>query len=150
MTAGKQLSRDTIYQVCAADGTTWLGIDGINKGTVNPGSNSANADITTFSSAGQYEQLMMQRGASISLEGFRVTDLTTGVQDAGQARCETLATAVGYASQGKFRFRDPLDTVWKVWTATFEIGEQGGGNNDPKSWKVDVTRSGASTTMAAP
>jgi hypothetical protein len=47
---------------------------------------------------------------------------------------------------GKVRFRHPMDTSWKVWNATFTLGEQGGAHNDKVSWNVTATRSGASTT----
>ncbi len=152
MTQRKVPARDLILQVSdGAASPTWLGIAALNKITVNPGEQEQAVDITTFDSAGQYEEVKLQRGASLKPEGFLHKDHLTGAQDPGQARCETLATAVGYASQGSIRFRHPADTVWKVWnTATFSLAEQGGGNNDMTSWSVSIMRSGASTTTAAP
>lgn len=145
-------ARDIIVQV--SDGAavpTWIGIGGLNTVTPNPGENEESVDTTTYDSVGAYEQEIMQRGFSLSLEGFELKDPTTGALDPGQARCTTLATATGYNSLGSVRFRHPMDTLWKVWgAATFSVGEQGGGNNDKSSWKATITRSGASTTATAP
>lgn len=144
-------ARDIIVQVQAADGVTWLGIGGLNSVKVNPGDQEKSTEITTYDSVGQYEQIITQRGASIKFDGYMLKDHQTGAQNAGQLRCEVLGAAVGYASLGAFRFRHPADSVWKVWgTATVSPGEQGGGNNDVTSWAMQVMRSGASTTVAAP
>jgi len=148
MVAVKINARDLIVQVQAAD-TSWLGIGGLNSITPNPSESEETVDTTTFASLGEYEQEIMQRGASMALEGFMLLDNISGAQDAGQARCETLATLKAYESLGAIRFRHPLNTTtWKVWaSATFSVGEQGGGNNDKVPWKCAITRSGPSSTM---
>jgi hypothetical protein len=151
MTTRKVNARDLLCQVAAADGITWLDINGLNSAKLNPGENEETADTTTFSSAGMAEQEIMQRGATVELEGMLLKDDVTGAQDPGQLRCEVLAAQVASASLGKFRFRHPMDTVWKVWPqATFSLGEEGGDNNAKTSWSITITRSGASTTVAAP
>lgn len=152
MTARKVPARDLIVQVSDGAGTpTWLGIAGVKQVMVNPSENEESVDATDYASAGEYEGMIMQRGASIKPEGSLIKDHLTGVQDPGQARCETLATGKAYASLGAVRFRHPQDSLWKVWnTAMFSVGEQGGGNNDLTSWACTITRSGASTTAAAP
>lgn len=152
MAARKVPARDLIVQVSDGAGVpTWLGIAGYKQVVVNPGENEETVDSTDYASAGEYEGMVMQRGASLQPEGFLVKDHLTGVLDAGQARCETLAAGKAYASLGAVRFRHPQDTLWKVWnTAMFSLGEQGGGNNDLTTWSVKITRSGASTTAAAP
>lgn len=147
MTPRKINARDLIVEVADTTGLTWLEIAGITSATVNPGENEETADTTEYASGGNYEQEIMQRGASFALEGFLVKDDTTGALDPGQARCEELAALTGYASLGKLRFRHPMDTNWKVWSATFSVGEQGGGNNDKTSWSCTCTRSGPSTTL---
>lgn len=148
MVAVKINARDLIVQVQAAD-TSWLGISGLNTITPNPSESEETVDTTTFASLGDYEQEIMQRGASMALEGFMILDNVSGAQDAGQARCETLATLKAFESLGSIRFRHPLSTSWKVWAqATFSVGEQGGGNNDKTPWKCAITRSGPSTTAA--
>ncbi|MDT5016713.1 MAG: hypothetical protein QOD39_2873 [Mycobacterium sp.] len=152
MTQRKVPARDLIFQVSdGAASPTWLGVAALKQFVLNPGEQEQATDITTYDSAGNYEELVMQRGASIKAEGSMHKDHLTGVQDTGQARCETLAAAVAYASQGAVRFRYPADTTWKVWpTATFRLGDQGGDNNAVTTWSVTIMRSGASTTAAAP
>lgn len=141
-------ARDIIVQVQKAD-LSWVGIAGLNNVVFNPGENEEKTETTEYNSAGAYEELAMQRGASMQLEGNLRKDHITDAQDEGQARCETIAAAVAYASLGSIRFRHPASTTWKVWPeATFSLGEQGGGNNDMTSWSCGVTRSGASTTAA--
>lgn len=139
-------ARDIVIQVAEANGTTWTPVGGLTSAVPNPSENEEVADTTTFDSRGYYEQEVIQRGATLELEGFLLKDSSTGALDPGQARIETLATEVGSASVGKLRFRHPMDTQWKVWNATFTLGEQGGGNNDKVSWNVTITRSGPSTT----
>lgn len=145
----KVLARDIIIQVESSTPGTWLQVGGINSATPNPGEGAENADITDFQSGGRPESLPVQRGASLSMEGFQLLDSVSGAQEPGQARCETLADTLGYDGHGKLRFRHPLQTTWKVWNAAvFQLGEQGGGNNDPSAWACTVTRSGAATTAA--
>lgn len=148
MAVKKIPARDIIVQV--HDGETpgtWMDIKGLTAATINPAENEEVVDATTFGSDGHYEQLVMQRGASITLEGFKLQDPDTGDLDPGQERCEELATETGVASLGSIRFRHPMDSEWRVWPeATFSLGEQGGGNNDLVSWSCTIVRSGPSET----
>jgi hypothetical protein len=141
-------ARDQIVQVAESDGTTWTEIANLNTIGFDRSANEETADTTTMDSDGAYEQEIMQRGAAFTLEGFQTKDRTTGAKDPGQARCETLADAIGYDSLGKLRFRHVMDTTWTIWNATFSVGEQGGGTNDKSSWSCNVTRSGPATTAA--
>lgn len=150
MTLRKVPARDLIVQV--SDGLTvptWLTIAGHNEIVVNPAENEEVTETTEYASAGDYEGMVMQRGASLQLNGFQVKDHLTDAQDPGQARCEQLANAKAYDSLGSVRFRHPAATQWKVWnTAFFSTGEQGGNNNAMTGWSCKITRSGASTTAA--
>lgn len=148
MTEVKILARDIILQVAESDGTTWTEIGGLTAVKPNFGENEETANTTDYDSDGEYSQLVMQRGASLSMEGKILKDNVTGIQNAGQARCEVISTGKGYASRGKLRFRHPLDTAWKVWDATFSLGEQGGETNDTSAWACTATRCDASTTVA--
>lgn len=142
-------ARDIIVQVESLTPGSWLGIGGLNNVVMNPGENEEKTETTEYASGGAYEELVMQRGKSMALEGNIKKDHITGVQNTGQARCEAIAEGVVYASLGSIRFRHPADTVWKVWAeATFSLGEQGGGNNDLTGWSCSITRSGPSTTAA--
>jgi hypothetical protein len=90
----------------------------------------------------------MQRGKTLKLAGFRLLDPDTGALDPGQALVETLAEAKSDDSLGSIRFAHESETDWEVWTATAELDDQGGGNNDKVSWGVTFTKSGAATTAA--
>jgi len=149
VTAVKILARQIIIQVSDGAGTpTWLSIAGINSAKPNPGEAEEAADIGTFDSNGYDESMPAQRGATLETEGLIVKDDTTGAQNPGQARCEALAAQIGYQAHGSIRFRHPMDTAWKVWTAWVSLSEQGGAKNDPDSWGVKFMRSGAPSTMA--
>lgn len=149
MTQRKVLMRDMVIQVRAADGVTWLAVAGRTDITINPSENEEVTETTDMDSAGNYEGIPTQRGASLEIEGHLMADHLTDAEDPGQARCMTLAEAKGYDGLGALRFRRPQATQWKVWNeGIFSAGEQSGGNNDTISWSCTVTRSGASTTAA--
>jgi hypothetical protein len=108
-------------------------------------------DVTTFGSAGRAETQNMQECKAITLEGLKLKDPSTGALDPAMALAEAQAARLGEDSQCGFRFAAPGDTTWEVWAdATFQLGEQGGGNNDKVGWALTVTRSGPSTTAAKP
>lgn len=145
-------ARGWIFEVEDADaGTeTWLPINGLNTFTYNPGENEEVAETVVFESDGQYEQDIMQRGATLSLEGQYRVDKATGLaQDPGQAYVDTvLGVAVGTDSRGSIRWRHKSQTSWVVWEATATPGEQGGGANEKTTWAATFTRCGAATTAA--
>ncbi|MFJ5143311.1 phage tail tube protein [Streptomyces sp. NPDC088707] len=124
---------------------------GSGEGGINTFSRSydyESTDTTTFGSQGRAETQNMQEGMSLSLEGFRLKDPATGALDPAMALAEAQARRLGNDSLCGFRFAAPGDTTWEVWQATWQMGDQGGGNNDKVSWSATVTRSGDSTTAA--
>lgn len=139
-------ARDIILEIQDSD-DTWIEIDGLTSVTINKSENEENVDTTTFASEGHYEQEIMQRGATMTLEGFLLQD-DTGTQDPGQARCEDIATMMAQDSVGRVRHRHPNENEWREWDATVSVGEQGGGNNAKTSWNATLTRSGKPTTSA--
>jgi hypothetical protein len=157
MTAKKYSARDCEFQIedPGAPGT-WVAIapgaggtgGGIN--TFTKSHSSSTSDLTTFGSEGNDESQVMGRGKTLGLQGFRLKDPDTGALDAGQALVEALADQVSDASVGTIRFAAPGDTTWEVWSATAELGDEGGGNNDKTSWAVTFTRTGPATTAAKP
>lgn len=145
MTATKYDSRGCEFEIeDPASPGTWRAIGGLNTHTISR--SSSNVDTTTYASDGDEEQQIMQRGMSLKLEGFRLIDPDTGDQDAGQALVEALGDGKSDDSLGSIRFAGPGATQWRVWTATAELGDEGGDNNAKESWSVTFTRSGASTT----
>lgn len=130
----------------AAPGT-FLRIGKLTSWTHNPGENEEVADTTTFDSEGHYEQDVMQRGATIELEGLY--EATAGQQDPGQAYIDkTWAYRLGAESRGTMRYRHTSQTEWTVWECTVTPGEQGGETNAKTSWAASFTRCGAPTSVA--
>lgn len=141
-------ARDLTVQVEDAVPDTWLDIAGINSTAIDPSQNAEEADRTTYDSNGQYEGVIMQRGATLEVSGLRMKDTTTGAVDPGQARVDALAAQVADASLGRIRFAYTVDAEWKVWTATVTPGSRSGNPNADRTWGATFRRSGPSTTMA--
>lgn len=144
-------ARGWIFEVEDIDAATetWLPIAGIQTFTHNPGENEEIAETVAFDSEGMYEQDVMQRGATLSLEGQYRISKTTSAQDPGQAYVDTVwATLLGTESRGNIRWRHKTQTQWVVWEATVTPGEQGGGTNEKTTWSAVFTRCGAPTTAA--
>ena len=148
MAATKVAARNYVFQIAVGATPTWTDVAGLKTFTSNPGDKAVMTEATDFDSDGQYEELAMQRGGSLKLEGNRKLDATTGLADPGQAACDALAQGLVDASLGQIRFRHQSETSWHVWTVTATAGEQGGQTNDLGKWSCDFTRSGAETTMA--
>ncbi|MGI5162619.1 phage tail tube protein [Microbispora sp. CA-102843] len=143
-------ARDMIVEVEDDTADTWLRVENLQNITVNPGENEETADVTDNDSEGSYEQEVMQRGASLALEGLLMKDDSTGALPPGRARVEEMCgeDKLGYDSLGRVRFRHPMDTQWRIWPCTFSLGEQGGATNDKSSWSATITKSGKTTTAA--
>ncbi|MEU9865484.1 hypothetical protein AB0D99_31910 [Streptomyces sp. NPDC047971] len=157
MAATKYNARDVRFQIeDFLNPGTWTefrtALNGATEGGINTFSLSHEyeaTDTTTFGSNGRAETQNMQEGMSMSLEGFRLVDPSTGALDPAQSLAELQAARLGDDSLTGFRFAAPGATNWTVWAAsTWQLGDQGGGNNDKASWSVTVTRSGPSTTVA--
>ncbi|WP_149180877.1 phage tail tube protein [Streptomyces sp. TRM49041] len=144
-------ARGWLFEVldAAAATETWLPIAGLTSFTHNPGENEETAEWTAFDSEGYYSQDVMQRGATLEIEGQYRVDKPTGAQDAGQAYVDTVwAYKLGSDSNNKVRWRHKSQTAWVIWDATVTPGEQGGETNDKTSWSATITRSGKPTTAA--
>lgn len=142
-------ARDWLFQVSEDPSEAipvWAAIGGVTSFTLSNSEGEESTDTTTFASAGNAESQAMQRGASLSVEGF--VERTGAVPDAGQASVDDLAKLTGEESLGGLRFRHVEDTTWTVWNAWVSKGDNGGGNNDKTSWSASFTRSGAATTEA--
>ncbi|MGW5673936.1 phage tail tube protein [Streptomyces sp. NPDC003860] len=142
-------ARGWIFEVEDIDAPTetWLPIAGMTSWSMNPGENEETSEITAFDSDGYYEEDVMQRGASITIEGQYRIDKTTKARDAGQAYIDGEWTPrLGIDSHNPIRYRHRTQTVWAVWDATMTPGEQSGGNNDKTSWSATFRRNGKPTT----
>ncbi|MFE2019889.1 phage tail tube protein [Streptomyces sp. NPDC059499] len=144
----KYNARDVEFEIeDFANPGTWVAIGPTAINTFSKGREYETADTTTFGSDGQAEGQNMQIGKTITLEGFRLKDPDTGALDSGQALVEAQSERLGDDSLIGFRMAAPGDTTWEVWPqATYQLSDEGGGNNDKVSWSCTVTRSGPNTT----
>lgn len=143
MVAVKIPARDIIVQVKdPAQSNTWVQLNQLTSANLNKGENEEVAETTTFDSGGEYEEVIMQRGGTLELEGFLRKDLTTGDRDAGQKLVDAWADTKGISSVGQVRYRHPMDPKWTEWDATCRGGEEGGETNDMTSWEASFTRCG--------
>lgn len=143
------LARDMIVQVLLGDSVTWWEVEALDNIGEDPAANEVMTDKTTYGDNGNYGGIKMQVGAALALTGKKAADSITGVQVPGQLRCSTLAAGVAYAGLGQVRWRDELETSWKVWTeATFSRGAGTGGNNDLRTFACTIGRNGTTTTVA--
>lgn len=148
MALTKYNARDVEFEIeDPATPGTWVAIGPKAISTFTRGFDYETADTTTFGSEGRAESQNMQEGTTLGMEGFRLRDDATGALDPGQSLVEAQSKKLGDASLTGFRFSHKDDTTWVVWAdAHFQLGDQGGGNNDKTSWSVTVTRSGPETT----
>lgn len=140
-------ARDWVFEASAdPDNATpvWAQVGGLTSFDLNPAEGEESVDTTTFDSAGVAESQAMQRGASLSLEGF--AERSGATDDPGQAVLNDAAELVGEASLIGVRFRHQDDTEWTRWTGWVSRGGTGGGNNDKANWSAAITRSGPATT----
>lgn len=143
-------ARGWLFEVLDATATTatWLPIAGLTSFTHNPGENEETAETVAFDSDGYYEQDVMQRGATLSVEGQYRIDKPTGKQDPGQAYVDTVwAYRLGIESRNQVRWRHKSQTEWVLWDSTVTPGEQGGETNDKTSWSATITRCGPPTSV---
>lgn len=150
MTTSKISARGYIFQVAVGAGPTWTPIAGIKTFAPNPGDHDSHVDATDFDSNGQYEEMVLQRGASLKLEGNRRIDKTTGLADPGQKALDDLAQGLAENSIGQIRYRHSTEVQWRVWNCTAKSSELGGGTNDLGKWGMEIHRTGAETLVAAP
>ncbi|MFJ3834440.1 phage tail tube protein [Streptomyces sp. NPDC090054] len=159
MPAQKYNARDCFFEIeDYLNPGTWVAFRTATAGTGSGGINTFSlsheyetTDTTTFGSNGRAESQTMQEGKAITLEGQRLKDPATGALDPAMALAEAQAARLGDESLVGFRFAAPGDPTYEVWPeATYQLGDQGGGNNDKVGWAVTITRSGPSTTVAKP
>lgn len=125
-------------------GAGLVAVGGTNSLTFSGG--KTDAETTTFDSAGWAEHIVAERTRSIGVEGFFLEDPANGDRNAGQEAMETLASAVGADSIDEFVLTSPGGTTYS-FDGSVEIGDIGGGNNDPTSWSATITVTGEITKV---
>jgi hypothetical protein len=120
----------------------WTPIKGLTSFGFSNG--NSEVDTTDFESEGSEEHMIASRNKNMSLEGHYLEDKVTKDRDAGQEAVEALAELIGPESLGKFRLTSPAGTVTS-FTASANVGEIGGGNNDSTKWSAALKISGKTT-----
>jgi uncharacterized protein YjdB len=124
---------------------TWTTIGGLSSLTF---SNSKNdADTTTYDSQGNMEHIVASRSREVSIEGLYLEDVDTGARDAGQEAVDEAGVSFGCSSLAQFKLTSPYGAI-TIFLASINIGDVGGGNDDPTSWGATLTISGAIDTVA--
>jgi uncharacterized protein YjdB len=142
MAAVKVLARGWKVEIQNPDTLSWNEIKGIDTLTFSGSKNDA--DTTTFDDNGWNTHLVASRGRTISLGGKYLEDPTTGDRDAGQSLVDALNDAIGTESLGSFKLTSPFGTV-REFTASANVADVGGGNDDPTAWSCELTCSGAAS-----
>ena len=143
MATGQINARDYIFQINTT-GSTYVTIEGLTSWSLDPSENEETADVTDFASDGDYSQHIMQRGATLELEGKKHKDeANAGASAPGQLAVEVLASKKGGASVGVMRWRHKTEAKWIVWDVTATLGERGGETNDKDGWGVTFNKNGA-------
>lgn len=119
---------------------TWVTIGGLISWSNSP--TTVRANTQTWEDQGRQNAYVSSRGDSFSLTGRRQEDPATGARDAGQEAAEAWAQEVGPASQKQFRMTSPGGNVL-TFDATAEVTRGGGGEDDPSTWQLQITVSGA-------
>lgn len=141
MAVTKVLARAFSFSIRTATGPdVFTPIRGINSFSNDSSKNDA--DTTDFDSGGVTTSMAASRSYSMTLDGMRLEDVTTGARDSGQQAVETLSTQIGPASIGTFRMTTPGGKI-KEFDASANVTGPGGGNDDPAAWSVELTISGA-------
>lgn len=138
------LTKGTINTLTATDyeassDAEWTAIGGLTS--LSFGSDSTEADTTSFDEAGRESYLVVKRGNTLTLEGKYLEDEETGARDAGQQAVEASADQIGPSAMRYYRVTSPGGTE-RVFMSSAKLSELGGGTDDPTSWGAECKCSG--------
>lgn len=146
----EMLARDYTFEV--NDGTIavpdWVQIGGLNTWSHSP--SSGDADTTKHVDGGRRSHMKASRGDEFTLSGFRSLNDDLSARDPGQLICEAWAASVGRSSRKQFRITEDDSAETKVFMATAEVTQGGGGNDDPSAWSLKITVTGSIATSTLP
>lgn len=137
----KVLSRDIVVKINTGTENLedWTEVKGLNSVTFSSSKNDA--DTTTFDEGGWGSHLVANRSRSASIQGLYLVDPDTGERDAGQAAVDGYNEKIGPNSLAQFKIEFPGGTV-KMFKASVNVSDIGGGNDDPMPWGAELTVSG--------
>lgn len=133
-------------EVESATAGTWIEVGGLTS--VGWDRSVSAEDTGDFQSDGWSEDMVLERGRSMSLEGRYLTDITSGLtlgdRDPGQLRIEALSDVIGPAAEGRVRITDPAGDVW-TQRAHFNGGPTIGDKGAISGWSAEISLQGAPT-----
>lgn len=95
----KYLARDHKFFIKNLE--NWIQISGITSWSISYAREVA--DLSKFNDLGWSASITTSRAGSINLEGFYLTDISTGDKDLGQLLCDQAANGLGYNGLRAFK-----------------------------------------------
>lgn len=139
-------ARSWYLEVESATTGNWNRVGGINSMT--PAGSNTTVDATDSESDGFMEQYIIQRGGTVTFDGF-FAEAADGTKDAGVERVNDAVAEVGPAANRKFRIRRPLATSSVVFDAAVDapitMTGTGGGMTDINGFSVTLMITGKPT-----
>ena len=136
------LAREMKFEIEVS--AAWKEIMNIDSVTHNP--TKTDADTGSFSAAGRARHIVAERGDEFTLTIKYVIDDVTGEEAEGNEALRELATKIGHDSIGKFRYTNPNGDGIE-FSGSANVGQPGGGRNDPGTYSVTITVSGDITPV---
>lgn len=135
----KVLAKDWKLEISDMGATpAFTTVKGLDTFTFSGG--KTDADTTTFDSEGWEEHLVAGRSRTLTGAGKYLED-DSGDQDPGQEMIEQAAEQIGEDSLVDFKLTSPSGKV-RSFKASVDLGDIGGGNNDPTSFGFELKVSG--------
>ena len=104
MALTKVLARDWVFEVENNSGT-FVPVGGVETFEFSGG--KTDEDTTDFNSGGWAEHIPTLRSRTLTVNGFRLEDESTGERDPGQELIDELANKTGEEGLGNFKLTSP-------------------------------------------
>jgi len=134
-------ARDWEFRISDGEDTPeFVEIDGIESFSIDP--TETFAEGGDFGDGGWAEFMVIDRGLTISIEGFMKVD-KDGNQDEGQKRVDDLKNKVGEDAMEELEIESPRGTKWTVTVSVSGSPlSTGGGRTDYTGWAASFRVSG--------
>lgn len=139
MALTKVLARDWTFEVEDPTAGTFVPVGGVE--TFEFSGSKTDEDTTDFNSGGWAEHIPTLRSRTLTVNGFRLEDESTGERDPGQELIDELANKTGEEGLGNFKLTSPGGTLYE-FKGSVEPASFGGGHTNVTSWGATITVSG--------
>lgn len=117
------------------------GLEIKNLESISFDSSVKEADITSFSNAGNNAHIVTSRGYAVKIGGFYTESSTSKSPEPGLAALISLSESIGNAAMGDFIMTSPSG-VTREFSASVTMDSLGGGKDDPTKWSAVLKVSG--------